>query len=183
MYRKLKGVYLFPRDMSLFLFLLFLLRWTLCISNGNEENEIELKLKIISSLIYNGIIVYQWSCAFDTRGGGGFYWLVLTLNSAWIGNHMYSTLWDEITYPFSNSNGCSNWAGSLVWIKHQWRVAIMKAFIPVSYSSGTVANAGKCMGWASYQIRKNANAGCACAENAGNVFPVTNFFPPKETTS
>ena len=27
--------------------------------------------------------------------------------------------------------------------------------------------------WASYQIRKNA--GCACAENAENVFPITDF--------
>ena len=31
----------------------------------------------------------------------------LTLMSAWIRNHMPSKVWDEITYPFPNFNGCT----------------------------------------------------------------------------
>ena len=30
----------------------------------------------------------------------------LTLISTWISNHMPSKVWDEITYPFSNFDGC-----------------------------------------------------------------------------
>ena len=31
----------------------------------------------------------------------------LTLIPAWISNHMPSKMWDEITYPFLNFNGCT----------------------------------------------------------------------------
>ena len=31
----------------------------------------------------------------------------LTLIPAWIRNHMPSNVWDEITYPFLNFNGCT----------------------------------------------------------------------------
>ena len=31
----------------------------------------------------------------------------LTLITAWISNHMPSNMWDEITYPFLNFNGCT----------------------------------------------------------------------------
>ena len=30
-----------------------------------------------------------------------------TLNPAWISNHTPSKVWDEITYPFLNFNGCT----------------------------------------------------------------------------
>ena len=36
-----------------------------------------------------------------------FYWHVLTIIPAWISNHMPSKVWDEITYPFLNFNGCT----------------------------------------------------------------------------
>ena len=37
---------------------------------------------------------------------GPFYKHGLTLIPAWISNHMSSKVWDEITYPFPNFNGC-----------------------------------------------------------------------------
>ena len=36
-----------------------------------------------------------------------FYKHGLTLISAWISNHVHYKLWDEITYPFLNFNGCT----------------------------------------------------------------------------
>ena len=38
---------------------------------------------------------------------GQFYQHGLTLIPAWISNHIYFELWDEITYPFLNFNGCT----------------------------------------------------------------------------
>ena len=38
---------------------------------------------------------------------GPFYLRGLTLIPAWISNHMPSKVWDEITYPFLNFNGCT----------------------------------------------------------------------------
>ena len=34
----------------------------------------------------------------------------LTLIPAWINNHLRYTVWDEITYPFPNFNGCNRWS-------------------------------------------------------------------------
>ena len=36
-----------------------------------------------------------------------FYWHGLTLIPAWISNHLPGKVWDEITYPFLNFNGCT----------------------------------------------------------------------------
>ena len=36
-----------------------------------------------------------------------FYWHGLTLIPACISNHMPSKVWDGITYPFLNFNGCT----------------------------------------------------------------------------
>ena len=36
-----------------------------------------------------------------------FSFHVLTLIPTWIGNHMSDIIWDGITYPFPNFNGCS----------------------------------------------------------------------------
>ena len=36
-----------------------------------------------------------------------FYKHGYTLIPAWISNHMPSKVWDEITYPFLNFNGCT----------------------------------------------------------------------------
>ena len=38
---------------------------------------------------------------------GPFYWRGLTLMPAWISNHTPSKVWDEISYPFPNFNGCT----------------------------------------------------------------------------
>ena len=38
---------------------------------------------------------------------GFFYYQGLTLIPAWISNHTPSKVWDEITYPFLNFNGCT----------------------------------------------------------------------------
>ena len=38
---------------------------------------------------------------------GPFYWHSLTLIPAWISNHTYHWMWDEITYPFPNFNGAT----------------------------------------------------------------------------
>ena len=35
------------------------------------------------------------------------YWHGLTLIPAWISNYMPRKVWDKITYPFLNSNGCT----------------------------------------------------------------------------
>ena len=40
-------------------------------------------------------------------GWGPFYQLGLTIIPSWISNHMPSKVWDEITYPFPNFNGCT----------------------------------------------------------------------------
>ena len=39
---------------------------------------------------------------------GPFYWQGLTLIPAWISNYMPGKVWDEITYPFQNFNGCNS---------------------------------------------------------------------------
>ena len=38
---------------------------------------------------------------------GLFYLHGLTLIPAWISNHLPRKVWDEITYPFLNFNGCT----------------------------------------------------------------------------
>ena len=38
---------------------------------------------------------------------GSFYQRESTWILAWSSNHMPSKMWDEITYPFPNFNGCT----------------------------------------------------------------------------
>ena len=38
---------------------------------------------------------------------GPFYYHGLTLIPAWISNYIHCKVWDEITYPFLNFNGCT----------------------------------------------------------------------------
>ena len=38
---------------------------------------------------------------------GLFYYHGLTLIPAWISNYLPSRVWNEITYPFLNFNGCT----------------------------------------------------------------------------
>ena len=51
---------------------------------------------------------------------GPFYYRGLNLIPAWMCNQMPSNVWDEITYPFRNFNGCSveNWEWINNWILH-----------------------------------------------------------------
>ena len=46
------------------------------------------------------LLLVQKSC-------GPFYKHGLTLIPAWISNHIHYKVWDEITYPFLNFNGCT----------------------------------------------------------------------------
>ena len=36
-----------------------------------------------------------------------FYWLAFKFKPAWIRFHIHRKVWDEITYPFPNVNGCT----------------------------------------------------------------------------
>ena len=51
---------------------------------------------------------------------GAFYKYGSHLIPAWISNHMPSKVWGEITYPFSNFNGCTVavWKGISYCIPH-----------------------------------------------------------------
>ena len=40
-------------------------------------------------------------------GPPGSCWTCLTLITAWISNYIHYKVWDEITYPFLNFNGCT----------------------------------------------------------------------------
>ena len=42
------------------------------------------------------------------RAGAPFFWHGLALITAWVSNHMYSKVWDEITYLFPKFNGFAN---------------------------------------------------------------------------
>ena len=60
-----------------------------------------------------GCRCYTWSYGslrwahLDRNTWGLFYWHGLALIPAWISNHKSNKEWDEITYPFSNLNGCT----------------------------------------------------------------------------
>ena len=56
---------------------------------------------------------------------GSFYYHGLTLILAWISNDMPSKLWDGITYPFPNFNGCT--------VDH-WSLGMDKLFHPTLYN-------------------------------------------------
>ena len=75
--------------------------------------------------LYMGIDVNPVSMILDgTRNNqhghtkGPFYWHFLTLIPAWISNYMPCKVWDEITYPFRNFNGCtvevSEWMNNFI---------------------------------------------------------------------
>ena len=39
---------------------------------------------------------------------GHFYKHILTIIQAWVSNQTNYKVWDEITFPFPNSNGCTD---------------------------------------------------------------------------
>ena len=49
--------------------------------------------------------IWYQQCEFETRGP--YYQHGLTLIQAWICNHIYYEVWDEITYPILNFNGAT----------------------------------------------------------------------------
>ena len=51
-----------------------------------------------------------------------FYWHGLTVFPAWICNHVHYKVWDEITYPFLNFNGCT------VEVCNRWNLWMAKRF-------------------------------------------------------
>ena len=49
---------------------------------------------------------HKYSCR-TTFTWDSYYWYDLTVIPAWISNHRPGKVWDEITYPFPNFNGCT----------------------------------------------------------------------------
>ena len=56
-------------------------------------------------LLHEPMLTKIYVCKQSTRGP--FDKHVLTLIPAWISNHMPCNVWDKITYPFLNFNGCT----------------------------------------------------------------------------
>ena len=61
----------------------------------------------------------HWKCRLRNVGDfaqGPFYHHGLTLFPPWVSNHLSSKMWDEITYPFPNFNGCiiEVWDGCII---------------------------------------------------------------------
>ena len=74
----------------------------------------------------------DWTTWPDTSGT--FYQHGLTVISAWISNHIHYNVWDEITYPFPNFNGCTvevwEWISNFIphighgLLIHVWIIAV-----------------------------------------------------------
>ena len=79
-----------------------------------------------------------------------------------------ATRWN-ITYKWSN---LSQWPAASVDITTR-PPCILITWRHLSKSPDDIVQGGFSSGWASYQIRKIA--GCACAGNAGNIFPRRRF--------
>ena len=62
-------------------------------------------LKTVCSMVYHHYNLFNKALFGVFYSWGPFYWHGLI--SAWISNHMPSEVWDEITYPFPNLNGCT----------------------------------------------------------------------------
>ena len=62
-------------------------------------------LKTGCSMVYHHYNLFNKALFGVFYSWGPFYWHGLI--SAWISNHMPSEVWDEITYPFPNLNGCT----------------------------------------------------------------------------
>ena len=63
--------------------------------------------KVISLLVLIKGIMCVWVHNNKNRVLGPLLLSWLTLIPAWISNHMPNKVWDEITYPFPNFNGCT----------------------------------------------------------------------------
>ena len=66
-----------------------------------------------------------------------FYQHELTWIPAWISNYIHYKVWDEITYPFSNVNGCTievwKWRSNFVPHFNQRSLEMNKWFYPTLY--------------------------------------------------
>ena len=65
-----------------------------------------IKGHIVHSLLLMVLVLALFSCAWIDISSP-FYQHGLTLVPAWISYHMHSKVWDGITYPFLNFNGCT----------------------------------------------------------------------------
>ena len=99
-------------------------RWGLLISPWKlHENWFQSLLPISAAVIRDSGCHGRRGTANVTWGP--FYWHDLTLIPVWIGNHMPSKVWDEIIFPFPNSNCCtvevwkwiSNFTHALYWMR------------------------------------------------------------------
>ena len=88
-----------------------------CLDNGknwsnNKWEEIGfvtpplVRYQQIISHIFQNRVISQWS-NLDESTGDPIYYYGLILILAWRSNHMSSKVWDEITYPFHNFDGCT----------------------------------------------------------------------------
>ena len=64
-------------------------------------------LKKSQHLVTDCLATNKWQAYKQWYSSTPFYQHGLTLISAWISNYMPNKVWDEITYPFLNFNGCT----------------------------------------------------------------------------
>ena len=60
-----------------------------------------------STVMVHWYEIFTWKTKIRLKTCGPFYLHGLTLIPAWISNHIHYKVWDEITYPFLNFNGCT----------------------------------------------------------------------------
>ena len=66
--------------------------------------------------------IEQNELALQKKVWGSLYWNGLTLTPAWMSNYIQQKVWDEITYPFTNFNGCT----AEVW---EWILNLIPYFL------------------------------------------------------
>ena len=73
------------------------------------DDVIMLKIRILMFFHWGKLIVWKYPQLTSSVPSilGPLYLHELTLIPAFISNHMLSEMWDDITYPFSNFNGCT----------------------------------------------------------------------------
>ena len=70
---------------------------------GKSNMGYHLQIEYITCLTSLSSQCYMWYMFTS----GLFYLHGLTLIPAWISNYIHYKVWDEITYPFLNFNGCT----------------------------------------------------------------------------
>ena len=63
--------------------------------------------KTLQNMVNTGTQPQRGTTKRNSCAGAPFTNMVWYLIPAWISNHKSSNVWDEITYPFPNFNGCA----------------------------------------------------------------------------